>query len=39
VDGDGDIDVAASDNSNVTLMYCDNLSDKYCVSLSVCLLC
>jgi len=38
VDDDGDDDVAAGDNSNVMLMYCDNLSDKYCVSLSVGLL-
>ena len=35
---DGDDDVAAGNNSNVMLMYCDNLSDKYCVSLSVSLL-
>jgi hypothetical protein len=32
----GDVDVG--DNSNVMLMYCDNLSDKYFVSLSVGLL-
>lgn len=38
MDDDGDHDVAAGDDRTVMLMYCDNLSDKYCVSLSVGLL-